>query len=1159
MRGHFARKCRSPKDTRNKDIQRRSVLVNTYTSNVLVSQCDGVGSYDWSFQADEELTNYPLMAFASSSSTSSLGFDSECDAVGGYDWSFQAEEEPTNYALMAYALSGSSSSLGSDNEVAPCFKACLESVEARLVVYQQNEIVFEEDIKLLKLDIMLRDNALAKNKKKFEKAEQERNDLKLTLDKFQTSSKNLSKLLKSQVYDKTGLGFDSQMFNSQVFDCEELRDHESDNTVPKNPENDRSRLVSLNAARPVLTVVTQSSVKSPWPIKHVVNKAHLPVRRPINQRPATKNSNFNKKVTIVKVNKVNVVYCTKGNAKKASIQVSNGLGPQKTLSFLFDVHGNPQQALKDKGIIDSGCSRHMIGNISFLSDFEEIDGGYVAFGGNPKDTECVVLSSDYKLPNENHVLLRVSRENNMYNVDLKNVVPSGDLTCLFTKATLDEVLVTKPHNKTPYELLLCKPPSIGFMRPFGCHVTILNTLYPLRKFGGKDDEGFLGGYSLNSKAFRVFNSRTRIVQETLHINFLENKPNIAWIRPKWLFDIDTLTMFMNYQPVVTVNQPNYNAGIKENFNAGKVRKETISAQEYCYHYGLLVHKIHRTQMVLLLMLPLLLKRMRMMFMFLSMEVTSLLIRNMMKRLKDMIKERVIAPVNAAGPNPTNSCNSFNSASPSINVVSPNIGIARKSSFMDPSKYPDDPDMPETEDIVYSDDEKDVGAEADLSNLESNIFVSPIQLLDSINIIMNKKDERGIVIRSKARLVAQGHTQEEGIDYDEIFALVARIEAIRLFLASTSFMGFMVYHMDVKSAFLYETIEEEVYVYQPPGFEDLNYCDKFVDQHNMVAYLEKSDDDRDFHQIVDFFSSCAITYAITAKATVKKVNDVVKLRTLIDGKKVVVSEAIIRRDIHLDDADGVECFLNKEIFKELVRMGRRFNFSKHIFDNMVRNVDSPSKFLMYPRFLQVIMDNQVDDMTSHNTRYTSPTLTQKVFANMQRIGKDQPSIPHASPPQEQPTTTSESFMSLLTTLMETCATLSQKVAELEQEKHSQDLEILQLKKRVKKLEKKKRSKSLGFKRLRRVAIDDDEDITLVDVEKDKEVVSMDVKPQERINQKGDNAATKGVSAAEPIVFDDEELHDEEVEKAAARDKQEKDDMERAQVFQKQYDDKEENID
>nr|GFC62635.1 copia protein [Tanacetum cinerariifolium] len=85
------------------------------------------------------------------------------------------------------------------------------------------------------------------------------------------------------------------------------------------------------------------------------------------------------------------------------------------------------------------------------------------------------------------------------------------------------------------------------------------------------------------------------------------------------------------------------------------------------------------------------------------------------------------------------------------------------------------------------------------------------------VLKNKKDERGIVVRNKARLVAQGHTQEEGIDYDEVFAPVARIEAIRLFLAYASFMGFTVYQMDVKSAFLYGTIDEEVYVMQPPGF------------------------------------------------------------------------------------------------------------------------------------------------------------------------------------------------------------------------------------------------------------------------------------------------------------------------------------------------------
>nr|GFA93664.1 retrovirus-related Pol polyprotein from transposon TNT 1-94 [Tanacetum cinerariifolium] len=227
------------------------------------------------------------------------------------------------------------------------------------------------------------------------------------------------------------------------------------------------------------------------------------------------------------------------------------------------------------------------------------------------DTECLVLSHEFKLPYENQVLLRVPRDNNMYNVDLKNIVPSGDLTCHFAKATLDEtlieasrtmladsllpipfwaeavntacyvqnrVLVTKPQNKTPYELLLGKTPSIGFMRPFCCPVTIFNTLDPLGKFDGKVDEGFLVGYSVNSIAFRVFNSRTRIIQETLHINFLENKPSVTGSGPTWLFDIDTLTKTISYQPVTAGNQSNPSASIQEQFDAEKAREDNV--QQY---------------------------------------------------------------------------------------------------------------------------------------------------------------------------------------------------------------------------------------------------------------------------------------------------------------------------------------------------------------------------------------------------------------------------------------------------------------------------------------------------------------------------------------------------------------------------------------------------
>ncbi|GJT68974.1 ribonuclease H-like domain-containing protein [Tanacetum coccineum] len=159
-RGHFARECRAPRENKNREPVRRNVTVETTKTKALVAQ-DGLG----------------------------------------YDWSDQAEEGPTNFTLMAYTSSGSSNSSSSNSE---------------------NEVVFEEDIKILKLDIMLRDNALTKLRKKFEKDKKERDDLKLTLEKFENSSKNLSKLLEIQVSNKfkTGVGYDSQVVDSQVFDSQ---------------------------------------------------------------------------------------------------------------------------------------------------------------------------------------------------------------------------------------------------------------------------------------------------------------------------------------------------------------------------------------------------------------------------------------------------------------------------------------------------------------------------------------------------------------------------------------------------------------------------------------------------------------------------------------------------------------------------------------------------------------------------------------------------------------------------------------------------------------------------------------------------------------------------------------------------------------------------
>nr|GEY71610.1 putative ribonuclease H-like domain-containing protein [Tanacetum cinerariifolium] len=168
-------------------------------------------------------------------------------------------------------------------------------------------------------------------------------------------------------------------------------------------------------------------------------------------------------------------------------------------------------------------------------------------------------------------------------------------------------------------------------------------------------------------------------------------------------------------------------------------------------------------------------------------------------------------VPTTGQNSSNNTNPFSAAGPSNTTASLTHG---KSSFKNASQLPDNPDMLEIEDITYS-DHKNVGAEADFNNLETSI-TNPRGYIKLSKIQVGLKLYRKSFFR---------HTQEEGIDYKEVFAPVARIEAIRLFLAYASFMGFIVYQMDVKSAFLYGTIEEEVYVCQPLGFEDPDHPDK----------------------------------------------------------------------------------------------------------------------------------------------------------------------------------------------------------------------------------------------------------------------------------------------------------------------------------------------
>ncbi|GJW30219.1 putative ribonuclease H-like domain-containing protein [Tanacetum coccineum] len=374
----------------------------------------------------------------------------------------------------------------------------------------------------------------------------------------------------------------------------------------------------------------------------------------------------------------------------------------------------------------------------------------------------------------------------------------------------NKVLVVKPHNKTSHELFHGRSPTLSFMRPFGCHVIILNTIDHLGKFDGKADEGS---------------------------------------GPDWLFDIDALTRIMNYKPVVVGNQSNGNAGTKACDDGGKARMETVPGKYY-------------------ILLPLWItdppfsqdpKS--------SHDVGSKPSRDDEKKVdEDPRKDSENDDEDVGAEANMKNFDAFMPVSPipttrvhkdhPVKQVIGDLNSAPQTRRMtkDLEKYgfvgstlKQRTNHKDLQNCLFAcflsqeEPKKVIHALKDPSWIEAmqeELLQFKLQevwtLVELPNgkraigtkwVFRNKKDERGIVIKNKARLVAQGYTQEEGIDYDEVFAPVARIEAIRLFLAYASFKDFVVYQMDVKSVFLYGKIEEEVYVCQPPGFEDLDFPDR----------------------------------------------------------------------------------------------------------------------------------------------------------------------------------------------------------------------------------------------------------------------------------------------------------------------------------------------
>ncbi|GJW58460.1 putative ribonuclease H-like domain-containing protein [Tanacetum coccineum] len=639
---------------------------------------------------------------------------------------------------------------------------------------------------------------------------------------------------------------------------------------------------------------------------------------------------------------------------------------------------DPHKALKNKGIVDSGCSRHITGNKAYLDDYQDYNGGPVAFGGSKgyitsngkirtgkldfkdvcfvkelqlfnlfsvsqmcdkknkvlfTDTEYLVLSPDFKLPDENQVLLRVPRQNNMYSFNLENIgnvvrgLPSkifqNDHTCVacqkesntrppvrpnqfswvFFLRTKDEtsgilkdfirqienqlnkkvktircdngtefknrdmiefcgskgikreysnartpqqngvaerknrtlieaartmladsflpntfwaeavstacyvlnrVLVTKPQNKTPYELITGKIPIINYIRPFGCHVTILNTIDHLGKIKEKADEGFLVGYSLSSKAFRVYNLETNRVEENLHIKFLENKPNVVGKGPTWLFDLDYLTDSMNYQPVRLENQANKPAGPKEtNHSAGtqtstNKSSETKNGDDKSKEDTGMKSKekpVDKEEQAFLEELKRLKRQEKE-----AHDVAEALRKEVAQGTENLIHQTRDARANGTKTVSTDST-PVSTASPlRAFSTAPRAWYATLSAFLEQSGY------------IKGTIDKTLFIKKDKDIMLVQVYV------DDIIFGSTKKswcDEFEALMKNRFQMSSMG-------ELTFFLGLQVKQKEDGIFISQDKYVGEILKKsvvMDVKSAFLYGTIDEEVYVSQPPGFVD----------------------------------------------------------------------------------------------------------------------------------------------------------------------------------------------------------------------------------------------------------------------------------------------------------------------------------------------------
>ena len=338
---------------------------------------------------------------------------------------------------------------------------------------------------------------------------------------------------------------------------------------------------------------------------------------------------------------------------------------------------------------------------------------------------------------------------------------------------INRAMIRPILNKTPYELLRGRKPRVSHLRAFGSKCFILNNGKDnLGKFDAKSTEGIFIGYSLNSKAYRVFNKHTLVIEESVHVVFDETNPLARNKIATHEQEDEDDSFRLNKEVEARIDE-------EEQSEAQSVPNDENQESE---HEDQLVTQPANT----------------------ITDPSSSVVPRQFKYRKSHPLDNVIGNV-------TEGIRTRSKTPRNLFMA-----CAAFVSHAEPKRATD----------ALNDEPWYLAMQEELHGFERNNVWTLVPRPKSQSVIgtkwvfKNKMNEEGEVVRNKARLVAKGYSQEEGIDYDETFAPVARLEAIRLLLAFAAHMNFKLFQMDVKSAFLNGYLKELVYVEQPEGFEDI---------------------------------------------------------------------------------------------------------------------------------------------------------------------------------------------------------------------------------------------------------------------------------------------------------------------------------------------------